>query len=163
MQEWKKCSRCKKSIGLGEKYFVCSVSSCNSKRTGYVFCSVSCWDTHVPIARHKDAGAIEKIAPKVAESTTESSSIAASASGTRRIIRQPSSEAKPSNSSAANIPKDILIVVSKLKDYVRARSEMNTSGDVAAVLSEAVRQLCDDAIEQARMDGRKTVMGRDFK
>lgn len=57
---------------------------------------------------------------------------------------------------------DVLIVVSKLKNYVRDKSGMNTSGNVAPRLSELVRQLCDQAIAQAQSEGRKTVMDRDF-
>ena len=57
---------------------------------------------------------------------------------------------------------DVLVVVSKLKTYIRSRSDMNTAGNVAPKLSEIVRRLCDQAIEQARNDGRKTVMDRDF-
>ncbi|MCB0338141.1 MAG: hypothetical protein KDD53_00990 [Bdellovibrionales bacterium] len=58
--------------------------------------------------------------------------------------------------------KDTLVVVSKLKNYIRASSGMNTSGAVATVLSEAVRELCDKAIENAKTAGRKTVMDKDF-
>jgi histone H3/H4 len=58
--------------------------------------------------------------------------------------------------------KEILVVVSKLKSYIKARSGMNTSGTVADVLSDAIRSLCDDAIERARADRRKTVKDRDF-
>ncbi|NDC39313.1 MAG: hypothetical protein EBZ48_14920 [Proteobacteria bacterium] len=58
--------------------------------------------------------------------------------------------------------KEILVVVSKLKNYIREASGMNTSGAVADVLSDMVRKLCDDAIERAKNDGRKTVMDRDF-
>ncbi len=58
--------------------------------------------------------------------------------------------------------KDTLIVVSKLKSYIRATAGMNTSAGVASVLSEAVRKLCDDAIENAKKHNRKTVMDRDF-
>ena len=58
--------------------------------------------------------------------------------------------------------QEILVVVSKLKNYVREKSGMNTSSGVGAVLSEAIRKLCDDAIEHAKKDGRKTVMDRDF-
>lgn len=58
--------------------------------------------------------------------------------------------------------KEILVVVSKLKNYIREKSSMNTSGGVAEVLSERIRQLCDRAIENARQDGRKTVMDRDL-
>lgn len=58
--------------------------------------------------------------------------------------------------------QEVLIVVSKLKNYIRAASGMNTSGNVASVLSSMIRQLCDGAIERAKNDGRKTVMDRDF-
>jgi histone H3/H4 len=67
------------------------------------------------------------------------------------------------NSSAGpNIPIDILVVTSKLKNYVKEKSEMNTSGGVPETLSALLRSLCDQAIENARRDGRKTVMDRDF-
>jgi histone H3/H4 len=61
--------------------------------------------------------------------------------------------------SSAN---EVLVVVSKLKNYVRAQAGMNTAGNVAPALSDIVRKLCDDAIERAKSDGRKTVMDRDF-
>lgn len=60
------------------------------------------------------------------------------------------------------VDKDVLVVVSKLKNYIRNRSGMNTSGSVAEVLSQLVREHCDKAIESAKSDGRKTVMDRDF-
>ena len=58
---------------------------------------------------------------------------------------------------------DILIVVSKLKKYIRTRSGMNTSDNVMAVLSDHLRRLCELAIRHAAEDGRKTVLDRDFK
>lgn len=57
---------------------------------------------------------------------------------------------------------DVLVVVSKLKKYIKERAELNTSGNVAEALSGIVRTLCDKAIENAKNDGRKTVMDRDF-
>jgi hypothetical protein len=63
---------------------------------------------------------------------------------------------------SAEAPREILIVASKLKSYVRTRSGMNTSDSVLDLLSDSVRALCDDAIRSARRDGRKTVMERDF-
>src|SRR6185295_3358700 len=56
---------------------------------------------------------------------------------------------------------DVLIVVSKLKKYVRDRSGMNTSDAVAVLLADHVRSICDDAIRNAGRDGRKTVLERD--
>lgn len=58
--------------------------------------------------------------------------------------------------------KETLIVVSKLKKYIRESAGMSTSSSVAEVLTERVRQLCDDAIQKAKDDRRKTVMDRDF-
>ncbi|MFQ6092204.1 MAG: hypothetical protein ACE5OR_05910 [bacterium] len=57
---------------------------------------------------------------------------------------------------------EILVVVSKLKGYIRSMSGMNTAGNVAPVLSDVIRRMCDQAIERARGAGRKTVMDRDF-
>jgi histone H3/H4 len=57
---------------------------------------------------------------------------------------------------------DVLVVVSKLKKYIKDTAGMNTAANVAPRLSQAVRQLCAQAIERARSDGRKTVMDRDF-
>lgn len=56
------CSVCKKPIPMGARYYRCSVSTCNRKRLQLRFCSVACWDSHLPEARHRDAGAIETIA-----------------------------------------------------------------------------------------------------
>lgn len=58
---------------------------------------------------------------------------------------------------------DVIVVVSKLKDYIRSAAGMNTAGNVASALSSKIRALCDQAIENARKDGRKTVMDRDFE
>jgi histone H3/H4 len=58
---------------------------------------------------------------------------------------------------------DTLVVASKLKAYIREKSGMNTSAAVVDVLSTKLRGLCDQAIERAKSDGRKTVMDRDFE
>lgn len=59
--------------------------------------------------------------------------------------------------------KEVLVVVSKLKNYIRSSAGMNTAANVAPALSELVRRMCDQAIENARNDRRKTVMDRDFE
>jgi hypothetical protein len=150
---WKKCSSCKKPINFLSKYYVCSVSTCNGQRTGYVFCSVPCFEVHLPGARHKDAAAIEMRAPNKADAQREPS---------RKIIASPAGAPAPANSSKTPIPKDVLIIASRLKDYIQARGDMNTSGNVMDVLSDHVRIITDRAIDQARAEGRKTVMDRDF-
>ena len=56
-----------------------------------------------------------------------------------------------------------LVVVSKLKAYIKSTAGLSTSGSVPEVLSAEIRKLCDAAIENAKKDGRKTVMDRDFQ
>jgi len=159
-QTWKRCSTCKKAIGFHAPYFACSVSTCNRKNTSFAFCSVGCWDAHVPLLRHRDAWADEATSPTVEawerEQRAEAAKTAASASGT-------AARGESAPPTGGVIPRDVLIVVSKLKVYVKAISGMNTSDDVVEVLSERLRLLCDDAVERARDDGRKTVMARDFR
>jgi histone H3/H4 len=57
---------------------------------------------------------------------------------------------------------EVLVVASKVKGYIRAQSGFNTSSAVLAVLSDRIRQLCNQAVERAKSEGRKTVMDRDF-
>ena len=57
---------------------------------------------------------------------------------------------------------EVLVVASKVKAYIRGNSDMNTSATVLEALSKRVRQICDTAIENAKKDGRKTVMDRDI-
>lgn len=58
--------------------------------------------------------------------------------------------------------KEVLIVVSKLKTYIKNTAGLSTASTVPAVLSEAVALLCKTAVENAKKDGRKTLMDRDF-
>jgi hypothetical protein len=166
---WRKCSSCKKPIGFGEKYYVCSVSTCNGQRTGYVFCSVPCFERHLPTARHKDAGAVEKTAPMVPpppESAATSAAPDSAAKTPQRVFAsvKPSTASQPGGNPGVRpaTPKEVLVIASRLKDYVQAKSEFNTSQSVMDVLSDHLRVVCDRAIENARADGRKTVMDRDF-
>lgn len=62
---------------------------------------------------------------------------------------------------APSAQQDVLVVVSKLKDFVRRAADLRTSDDVAVAISHELRRLALFAIENARKDGRKTVMGRD--
>src|SRR5262245_56677966 len=60
---WRLCSSCKRELAFESAYYACSVSTCNRKRTGLTFCSVSCFEAHVPVLRHKEAWAEEQRAP----------------------------------------------------------------------------------------------------
>lgn len=163
---WSKCSGCKDPIGFRTRYFVCSVSTCTRKRTGMVFCSVPCWEAHLPMMRHREAYAVEQTSPSPEEYARELAAEAAAASAPspspavaeRRVV-----SSAPAPESSEDLPDDILIVVSKLKKYVKARSGFNTSDNVLPRLSRLVRELCDEAIRHAGQDGRKTVMDRDFR
>lgn len=154
---WRKCSVCKKEIPFNSTYYVCSVSSCNKKRSPTQFCSVSCWDAHNAVMNHMSAGADEEKSPTREKWLAQQSG---EERPRRRIV-----SSKPSTTHVANnddIPLDVLVVVSKLKAYIKARGDMSTSSDVMPVLSDYIRRQCDQAIENARRDGRKTVMARDF-
>jgi histone H3/H4 len=57
---------------------------------------------------------------------------------------------------------EVLVVASKVKSYIKSKGDMKTSANVLEVLSDRLRAMCDQAIESARSDGRKTVLDRDF-
>jgi len=58
--------------------------------------------------------------------------------------------------------EEALVVVSKLKKYIKEQSGLSTSSNVVPTLSVKIKTLCDEAIQKAQSDGRKTVMDRDF-
>lgn len=151
--QWRKCSSCKTSISFSKTYYICSVSTCQRHQTGYVFCSVPCWDAHVPIERHRDAWALERTAPSRVEWARQLS---------EQVRTQVETTKTEETLSDGELPTDILIVASKLKQYIKARSGFNTSANVLDVLSDKVRALCDEAMVRAQADGRKTVLDRDF-
>ncbi len=57
---------------------------------------------------------------------------------------------------------DTLVVVSKVKAFIKEQSGFNTGKCAIDAISQAVARECVRAIEQTREAGRKTVMGRDF-
>ncbi len=60
---WKNCNVCKHPIGFNAVYYVCSVSTCRQKGTGFIFCSVTCWSSHLGLFNHRSAGAEEMTSP----------------------------------------------------------------------------------------------------
>jgi hypothetical protein len=191
---WKHCNICKAPIAYRAEYFVCSVSTCNRKRTGLNFCSLACFEAHLPTARHRDAWAEREKAPSQSEwqaqlAASEGTAGEAAASGPQAPERRgPSAPERASGGAAERVASaaaperrivgvtsnpasspqstsdeaEILVVVSKLKKYVRDWSGMNTSDSAMSVLSEHLRELCREATRQAGMDGRRTVLDRDF-
>lgn len=85
----------------------------------------------------------------------------AEAAPVRRVIGEPAPAASAGVALNDIVDRDLLIVVSKLKKYIKDRSGMNCSDAVAEVLSDHVRVLCDDSIRAAGRDERKTVLDRD--
>lgn len=158
---WRRCSSCKAPIAFEAPWWACNISTCNRGRTALVFCSVSCWDAHLAVVPHRESWAVERRAPSRAqwerEQAAERAGASAATPAPRRILPPPA-PARPDP-----VAREVLIVVSKLKAYVRARSGMNTSDRCAEPLSDAVRELADRAIEKARAEGRKTVLDRDFE
>lgn len=156
------CSTCKTPILFEAKYWACSVSTCNKKGTALYFCSVPCWDAHLPDARHRDAWAVEEKAPSRQE--LEAVEVEAQAAR-RRIVATPAGATTQDeeDAPAGDLPLDVLVVVSKLKAFVKARGAMNTSDGVTDVLSDHLRVLCVRAIKSAARNSRKTVLARDFE
>lgn len=145
---WRRCSTCKQPINFSAIYQRCSVSTCRKN----VYCSVTCWDVHNPIMNHKSSWAEEERAPSKEQASKEEDQATP-----RRILVS----AKPTNSNN-NFEREVLIVASKLKNYVKDRYDLSTSANVMDKLSDLVRELTDRAVENAKREGRKTLMDRDF-
>jgi histone H3/H4 len=158
---WKHCSTCKKEIPFRGRYHACNVSTCNRGHTALAFCSVECWDSHVPLLRHRDAWSLEKTAPSkrsgCATRTRSSRRRASRARGPRLPCAVWRRAARLGRGAARR-----WWLLLKLKAYVRARSGMNTSDAAIDVLSDKLRELCDRAVEKAVQAGRKTLLDRDF-
>ena len=148
--QWRRCSACKQPIAFASTHWICGVSTCNRERTGLVFCSVRCWEVHLPSANHREAWAVEKTAP--------------SESAAARPASEKSAPARPAatQKAPAAAPVEVLIVASRLKDYIRASSGFSTSDRVLAPLSVIVRRLCDEAVQNAAREDRTTVLERDI-
>jgi len=150
---WRKCGACKSEIYFNSVYQGCSVSSCRK----YAYCSVDCWSRHDSIMGHRSAWAEERFSPKC------EGNIAAENANPRRKIVVSKNASRTIHANKNKVPRDILIVASKLKLYVKEAHDLNTSGNVMDKLSDLVRSICDEAIINARNEGRKTLMDRDFK
>jgi len=156
---WRRCSICKKEMPFSVVYWTCNVSTCNRPRTALAFCSVNCFDAHVPTLRHREAWAEEQRAPRREDWERQQRELASSSSSSGGGSSPAPRPASPPRASRG----EILVVASRLKDYIRNKSRMNTSDAVLDVLSDKLRDLCDDAIDKARAEGRSTVMERDFE
>lgn len=143
---WKNCSSCKGPIRYSSKYWICNVSTCNRKRLPQRFCSVSCWDAHVPMMNHRDSWALEKWVPSKEEAENPA----------------PSSHSGKEKKKGLGGDDEILVIASRLKSYIKEQSGMSTSATVFPVLSDWLRRQSHLAIEKARQSDRKTILDRDL-
>ena len=58
--------------------------------------------------------------------------------------------------------KETLVIASKVKNYIKSTGDMKCSAKVIDVLSDKIREMCDEAIENAVKAKRKTVQEKDF-
>src|SRR5262245_36022572 len=121
-------------MGFKAPHYVCSVSTCTRKRTGLVFCSTSCWEVHLPTMRHRDPWAVDAVAPsreewlraQAEEAEAQARALApaapAAAASPARPAPSAAAAASPGPLNLSNdAPEEILVIASRLKDYVRAR------------------------------------------
>jgi hypothetical protein len=177
-ETWLKCTACKNPIPFNATHWVCSVSTCNRPKFPLVFCTVSCWDSHVADARHRESWAVEARAPGKAEWEQDHAAhpapppkvVAPAAPVVRRVVGDgPSASSSGSSTSTSTgalhleevVDRDMLVVVSKMKKYIKDRSGMSCADAVADVLSEHLRAICDESIRAAARNERKTVLERD--
>ena len=133
---WRSCSTCKKPIEFQQTYYACSVSTCNRTRHGFCFCSVSCWDAHVPMMRHRESWAEQHTAPTREAWEREQQTEQAPHKASR---------ATAVHAEAAGSSQDVLIVVSKLKQYIKQQAAMHTADTVHGVLSGPAMKRIDQA------------------
>ena len=158
---WRRCSTCKEWIHFSSNYVRCNVSTCNRKTSGYVFCSVPCWDAHVPTMNHRQAWAEDGRSPSREEFRSQTAEPAGGERAPRRIVVKNTQTAATSKPGRNEAPDEILVIASRLKAYIKARSGMNTSDGVLEPLSDILREICEDAIDEARRNERRTVLERD--
>lgn len=58
---------------------------------------------------------------------------------------------------------EVLVVASKIKKYIKDKADMNTSASTMDALTSLITRTLDQAIQNAKGEGRKTVMDRDVQ
>ena len=158
---WKKCSSCKKEIPFNTMYYLCSVSTCRHKRTGYRFCSVPCWDAHLGFANHRSSFAEEARSPTQQEYYAElQREETLERPAPRRIIV---GDNKPAAAPSVPARVETLVVVSRVKSLISDLSGFSTSQCCVDALTDKIVDECRKGVEKAKLAGRKTVMGRDIR
>ena len=81
----------------------------------------------------------------------------------RKVVSPGALPAPPERAPQNDLPSDVLVVMSKVKGYIKAHSDLRTSDGVSDPLSDHIRELCEKAARSARATGRGTVLARDFE
>ena len=58
--------------------------------------------------------------------------------------------------------KEVMVIASKIKAYIKSSGDLKCSATVMDVLSDKIRTMCNEAIEKAKAAKRKTVQDKDF-
>ncbi len=74
------------------------------------------------------------------------------------MAKKKAGKAGPAKKAGGN--RDVLVVASKVKAYVKGKN-MNTSGEAIQALSNRVYELIDEAATRTSGNGRKTVKAHD--
>jgi histone H3/H4 len=169
---WRLCSGCKAPLAFEASHYRCSVSTCNKKRVFYAFCSVPCWEAHREESNHRDAWAEPQRAPTEEQWAVEQAKergrverILGSPDPSSRRVEAPYARRQapvPQEVSARRgAPREVLVVASRCKAYVEAKSKMSVGEPVFRALSDHLRELLERAAGSAAKDGRKTLLERD--
>ena len=57
---------------------------------------------------------------------------------------------------------ELLIKKSLVQDYIKSKSDYKISPEIFEILSDLIKDLCEEAIERARLNGRKTIQKQDI-
>ncbi len=57
---------------------------------------------------------------------------------------------------------ELMIKKSLVQEYIKGKGDFRVSAESFAVLSDLVLDLCDDAMDRAEMNRRKTLQKQDF-
>ncbi len=58
-------------------------------------------------------------------------------------------------------PAPMLVVQSKIREYLKSTGDYNIGSDLFDAVSKSVASILDDAASRAKLNGRKTIQARD--
>lgn len=69
---------------------------------------------------------------------------------------------KKKKAKAKTKKSETLVKKSLVKEYITSQGDFRVSSESFDVLSDRIKDMCDDAIDRAAMNRRKTVQKQDF-